>query len=423
MLPKDAGQLRPIALLPGALRVWGRLRRPLAKAWELKYASKATWSINTRTCLRAGWQCQLHTELAVGTGLSSILLCCDICKYYEHIRWAILLQAAKLAKLPMRLATAAIYSYAQPRVIEWDSMCSVPMEVVGTILPGCALASTLAQVTLQELHHILEETWPELEVVNVMDDITLQAIGEPIPVAQTIVDASTVVESWLEEHFLPLAPSKTIWMASNATAAGLVPPTWEARGYNEAHEHRVLGAQTRDNGRRRMGVVKAKSRKWKTWLARAGQLRKAGAKTHSLLRTGVLLYAMMGEGIQLQVKTNARGHRVFGEERDSKAQSAQVLQVCEPGIIGVRKEVGIAAFEKDVALLQKKDVKVLEGLECRTPFMMGSDMVKRLDALCKASSAGAKKRTMKATAVAARISHLHRSQLSRRPCSGGALGA
>eukprot|EP00971_Amphidinium_carterae_P327211 6458418-Amphidinium_carterae.1 len=127
------------------------------------------------------------------------------------------------------------------------------------------------------------------------------------------------------------------------------------------------------------------------------------------------LYAMMGEGIQLQVKTMHEAIESLAKSVTPKKPSAlstwqqsfwlslpKFYKCASPGSSGSTKEVGIAAFEKDVALLQsqeKKDVKVLEGLECWAPFM-GSDMVKTLDALRKASSAGAKKRTMKATAEA-----------------------
>eukprot|EP00971_Amphidinium_carterae_P347285 6489209-Amphidinium_carterae.1 len=127
------------------------------------------------------------------------------------------------------------------------------------------------------------------------------------------------------------------------------------------------------------------------------------------------LYAMMGEGIQLQVKTMQEALESLSKGVTPKTASAlsawqqsfwlslpQFYKCASPGSSGSRKEVGMPAFEKDVAMLQsqeKKDVKVLEGLECWAPFM-GSEMVKSLDDLRKASSAGAKKRTIKAAAEA-----------------------
>eukprot|EP00971_Amphidinium_carterae_P158844 3149503-Amphidinium_carterae.1 len=68
------------------------------------------------------------------------------------------------------------------------------------------------------------------------------------------------------------------------------------------------------------------------------------------------------------------------------------------------KEVGIPAFEREIVLLQsqeKKDVRVLEGLECWIPFMI-AEMVKRLDSLRTVSNAGAKKRTIKAAVATAK---------------------
>eukprot|EP00971_Amphidinium_carterae_P193751 3844407-Amphidinium_carterae.1 len=127
------------------------------------------------------------------------------------------------------------------------------------------------------------------------------------------------------------------------------------------------------------------------------------------------LYAMMGEGIQLQVKTMQEALESLAKSVTPKRPSVlstwqqsfwlslpQFYKCASSGSSGSRKEVGMAAFEKDVALLQtqeRKDVKVLEGLECWSPFM-GSEMVQSLDELRKSSNAGAKKRTMKAAAEA-----------------------
>eukprot|EP00971_Amphidinium_carterae_P336072 6472233-Amphidinium_carterae.2 len=139
----------------------------------------------------------------------------------------------------------------------------------------------------------------------------------------------------------------------------------------------------------------------------------AVAASKILLKSDMV--AMMPEGVQLQVRSMQETLESLSKRVTPKRPTAFTawqqgfwlslpsfyLSSASTGANGSKSKVGIEAFEKDIATLEssdRKDVKVLESLECWTPFMT-DEMGQRVDALRKSSNVGAKKRPLKSASA------------------------
>eukprot|EP00971_Amphidinium_carterae_P194925 3867782-Amphidinium_carterae.2 len=96
-------------------KLWGRLRKPLLKAWQNVNAPDAFWS--GKSCLRAAWESQLKAEAPQTVGLSSASFHVDLQKYFEWISHQAIAGSAPRSRSPIRLRLAAIAGYQNQRAV------------------------------------------------------------------------------------------------------------------------------------------------------------------------------------------------------------------------------------------------------------------------------------------------------------------
>ena len=70
LLPKPAGGLRPIGLFPTTIRIWMRVRLPIAQAWEAEHASPSLFGGKGMGAQRAAWTAAFKAEVAALCGSS-----------------------------------------------------------------------------------------------------------------------------------------------------------------------------------------------------------------------------------------------------------------------------------------------------------------------------------------------------------------
>eukprot|EP00971_Amphidinium_carterae_P312058 6202975-Amphidinium_carterae.3 len=104
----SAGATRPISLLSGILRVWGRARRQLASLWESQHRKPCHWSCTLRPCEHASWTHALLREASLARGEAAGTLLLDIRKAYENTHHSVLYKTAVQFEFPLRLVAAAV---------------------------------------------------------------------------------------------------------------------------------------------------------------------------------------------------------------------------------------------------------------------------------------------------------------------------
>ena len=146
--PKPGGGFRPIAQLVSVLRVWSRLRHEQAAEWEAQHLSSFFWVVEGRPSDRAGWEHNLYDEAALGQGDLTASFFGDIENFYDNVSHHILWEESQAVGIPPALMQPMLAMYEGPRAIFIAGACSPPVDVIGTILPGCSLATTAAQILL-----------------------------------------------------------------------------------------------------------------------------------------------------------------------------------------------------------------------------------------------------------------------------------
>ncbi|CAK0858476.1 unnamed protein product [Prorocentrum cordatum] len=298
-IPKADGGVRPIALLPLVLRLWSRLRQPCCARWEADHDFPFFWGRDGRDCERAGW---LHNCFAgfakANQQFEAASLFLDISKFYEHVRHDVLWANAVRFGFNLRLLRGLLTSYQAPRMILAAGMASPAFSTTGTVLAGCACATAVAKLPVLGALLAAGATCPLVAPRNVVDDISLQAVGTARLVKQQMLVSSCEVVRLLREQHLPLNESKSVFLASSPQLAKELSEAWAAQGlaFKRGLQARNLGTDANITRRGvHEGAVRAVGglRRGR----RLGVLRSAGAATEMVHRAGPTAAMLWGRTV------------------------------------------------------------------------------------------------------------------------------
>ena len=102
-LPKPDGGCRLIALMPTLLRVWGRMRLPVAQQWEAANDDRFLWGEQGRSSTGAAMAMLASAESAQLAGGGSVAVLFDLWKCYEVVHHDVLLEEVRHVGFPMLL--------------------------------------------------------------------------------------------------------------------------------------------------------------------------------------------------------------------------------------------------------------------------------------------------------------------------------
>eukprot|EP00959_Pyramimonas_sp_CCMP1952_P127236 2661550-Pyramimonas_sp.AAC.1 len=173
----DGAGLRPLALIVSVLRAWAKVRQVVARSWELDHSADFFWGARDKECDRAGWQHAMLNEFARIQNFEAGTWFGDLDKFYERVGPAILFEEAEATGVHLGLTRAAIVLYTGARALNFQGAASNLIEATGTILAGCSLATTFAKVVLHRLLVSVIAAFPALTIRNVIDDVSVQALG------------------------------------------------------------------------------------------------------------------------------------------------------------------------------------------------------------------------------------------------------
>ena len=84
-LAKPSGGTRPIGLIIGSMRLWAKVRRPLADEWERAHSRPYFFAAKGKSAEHAAWQIQFLHEWSAAIGLPAASLLKDLRKAYERV--------------------------------------------------------------------------------------------------------------------------------------------------------------------------------------------------------------------------------------------------------------------------------------------------------------------------------------------------
>jgi hypothetical protein len=283
-IPKpDGGGSRTIGLSSAALRVWSKLRQPLAAAWEDAAPDPAFWGAHGRPCDRAAWSHNIFRAAAQGAAVSYASVFLDLCKFYEMVGHDTFLAEASATGFSEHLAACLAMSWGGLRYMEVDGAASAVFRVHGTILAGCSAATSAAKVLVLRLIRAVRLDTPSLRLWNVVDDFAGVAVGPPAHVRTAVGLGTKRLIVGLRALGLDLSPGKSKVMASSA---GLEQDIIKLIGQTEfkaASWARNVGADVSGRGGRRTSIAAARTALAASRSRRLGKLRRCGARTQRVL--------------------------------------------------------------------------------------------------------------------------------------------
>ena len=309
LIPKKAGGRRPIGLMTGLLRLWGRARRCLVRDWEAANVREWSWATAGRPCERAVWMHALWDEWGKTRGFESGAVLIDIVKFYEQIPHDILLQEAIAVGFPLPVLRVVLSAYSGFRTLVLEGVSSAPARASRSILAGCFAAVSLGKVIMMRTLDRVTCLWSGIRLRVVVDDVSVQGVSTAARLPKLLVDAVSKLAFELQGRLkLPVSEAKTKVLGSNFRTRREIAQGLTRLGlpFRQASQAEHLGVDFAA-GRRlvwrklssRIHAVRRRQRQWAI-------LRRDGGSTKKLARTGALPAMIYGTrvhgatGAQLQ---------------------------------------------------------------------------------------------------------------------------
>ncbi|CAK0793246.1 unnamed protein product [Prorocentrum cordatum] len=222
----------------------------------------------------------------------------DIRKFYEHVRHDVLWTPAQRFGFNLKLLRGLLAIYQAPRIVLAGGMASAPFGASGTVLAGCACATAVAKLPLLGGLLAAGAHRPLATLRNLVDDVSLQAVGSARLVVDQLAGASGEVLRHLRAHHLPLNEGKSVFLASSAQVADGLVASWAALGSEVKRGSQARNLGTDANVTRR-GVHEGGARAV-GGLSRARRLRtlvSAGAAVVHIHRAGPTAAMLWGRTV------------------------------------------------------------------------------------------------------------------------------
>ena len=191
LLPKADGGRRPIGLFSTVIRLWMRVRSPLARAWEAAHALPCVFGGRGCAASAAAWQAAFAVEAAGLQQRDAGLVLLDLAKAFETVPQDLLVAAAARHEYPLALLRLSLAAYAAPRTVGIDGAWSRLRGATRGITAGSGFATTELRLLFWQLLLDVRGAFGAALTVQVyVDDITLGASGTPQHVVGVLARAA-----------------------------------------------------------------------------------------------------------------------------------------------------------------------------------------------------------------------------------------
>ena len=308
-LAKPEGGVRPIVLLEAIFKVWGKVRRGLAKKWEHDHNIDAFWGQSGKAADQAGWLHQVLVSFARAKGLEAGTLATDLRKFYETIKHGKLMEEAEATGFPLKVARAATVIYGGWRSATWQDIVADPFCPDSTVMVGCCLATTFAKVMLVRTLCKPALNRPAMWPRNIVDDVIIQTVGSAEPVETNLGEAGDVLSGDYERLDLELEGKKTKFLASAPELAIRLEARWSQRGVKRTWCMRNVGTDAHLDARRRAPTAGKRLKEGTRRHRKVMRLRDLGAEVAGIQRASPTAQGLWGCAVHGLTRKQRRGLR------------------------------------------------------------------------------------------------------------------
>ena len=297
LLPKVGGGNRPIGLCPSLVRLWMRLRLPVAQAWQSANDRPYFFAGEAKGADVAAWKQAARAEIGAYDGLDHALALLDIIKAFDGVPWDWLVKQAIAKRYNLWLLRLSIAVYALTRTIRCGKCYSAAVIARCGITAGGALATTELRVLLIDFLDYACNLSPKALLTVYVDDMTVEATAQERDIVEIIVAVLRFLVSVMVMLRMRLSDSKCVCCASSIrigrSLVGAVP------GLKLRFVPRVtsLGSALGAGRRRNVKVAHARLANFRARKARFKRLQKARVNVPRLMRTGGVAALTYGQAV------------------------------------------------------------------------------------------------------------------------------
>ena len=180
LLPKTEGGFRPIGLKPFLPRIWGRVRRRLAKAWEAANPRAYLYAGKAKGANVAAWKQSAYAELAAAarTEVYYAQALLDLVKAFDRIPLWLLVREAVALGYPLRLLRLSIAAYKLERVVRIGGVVSHTVTAWRGITAGSGFATTEMRIVMIRVIDAATMLYPRVTPTLFVDDLAAEMTGQ-----------------------------------------------------------------------------------------------------------------------------------------------------------------------------------------------------------------------------------------------------
>ena len=297
LLPKAGGGNRPIGLCPSLIRVWMRIRLPVAQAWQAANDRPYFFAGEAKGADVAAWKQAARAEISAYDSLGHLLALLDIVKAFDGVPWDWLVKQATAKGYNLWLLRLSLAVYALVLTIRVGKCYSVLVAAMCGITAGGALATTELRVLLIEyLDHACTLS-PNAILTVYVDDMTIEAAAREREVVACVSIILQYLVSVMVQLRMRLSDTKCVCCASSTRIGRAIVAAATGLQLRLAPRVTSLGSALGAGRRRNMKVAHARLAGFQSRKKRFRRLRNAGVDTARLMRTGGIAALTFGQAV------------------------------------------------------------------------------------------------------------------------------
>ena len=286
LLPKPQGGYRPIGLFPTLVRLWMRVRLPVAQAWQAANERAYFYAGPLKGAQVAAWKQAARAEMCKSKGLDYATVLLDLIKAFDAIPHDWLVTQAKKYGYNLYLLRLSLASYKLARTIRVAGVYASAVIATRGITAGAGLATVELRLLLIEWMDAVATAHPLVKLTVYVDDVALEAMATRDRVKREIVAAAKMVYKDFTNMRLAFSDTKNVCAASKVKLGAEIALALRCLRLKCCLRVTSLGCGLGAGVRRNAGVSRMRLHAFKTRRKKFQVLRRAGVNTERLIRTG-----------------------------------------------------------------------------------------------------------------------------------------
>ena len=317
LLPKSDGGRRPIGLFPTVIRLWMRVRRDAARAWELANSRPCLYGGEGMGAAQASWRVTFRAEAAALRGLEHAQALLDLVKCFEKVPHHVVWRAAKKHRYSLWILRLSLASYRLPRAVGVAGVFSRLITPCLSITAGSGFATTELRIILLDVVDDAHRLWPSVNLTLFVDDLTVDAAGDALSVVSMVAGVTDhVVKHMQDDLLLEVSTKKSVVLAGRASIASIISYASCTGKLSPVRSTKLLGAPNGGGRRRCSAPLKVRTTAFRKRVPRFTSLRRVGVMTRSMVR------AMGPPSIAYGVETSGMPCHTLQAARSAIARAA-----------------------------------------------------------------------------------------------------